>query len=131
MPNTNIANNSNKTLDKLSDSSKVDPPVIIPNKVKIADKTKNDPQIENPTEHPSSKVAFFYFAIVNLSTFTNSFTNFLRTNVLFAICEKCTSLETQGFIRIVTTMKEFKIYKLINWYIFHNFLWIKFWHIPI
>ena len=126
-----MSNNSNKTLDKLSDSSKVDPPVIISNKVKTVDKTKNEPQIESPTEHQSSKAAIFYFAIVNLSIFTNSFTNFLRTNVLFILCEKCTILGTQDFIRIVITITYFKLYRLVNWYSFHNFLWITFWHIPI
>ena len=123
--------NSDKTLDELSDSSKVNPPVIIPYKVKTADKTKNEPQIESLTEHQSSKVAIFYFAIANFSTFTNSFTNFLRTNVLFTLCEKCTILGTQDFIRIVITIKCLKLYQLTNWYSFHNFLWIKFWHIPI
>lgn len=77
------------------------------------------------------KLSFFYFAIVNLSTFTNSFTNFLRTNVLFILCENCTSLDTQNFISIVITIKCFKLYQSTNWYSFHNFLWIKFWHIPI
>lgn len=124
-------NNSDKTLDKLSDSSKVDLPVIIPNKVKTADKTKNEPKIESPTEHQSSKVAIFYFAIANLTIFTNSFTNFLRTNVLFILCENCTSLDTQDFISIVITITYFKLYRLVNWYSFHNFLWITFWHIPI
>lgn len=76
------------------------------------------------------KLPFFYFAIANLSTFTNSFTNFLRTNVLFTLCEKCTSLDIQDFIRIVITIKCLKLYQLVNWYSFHNFLWIKFWHIP-
>ena len=131
LSNTNIVNNSNKTLNELSDSSKVDLPVIIPNKVKTADKTNNEPQIASPTEHRSSKVAIFYFAIANLSTFTNSFTNFLRTNVLFALCEKCTSLDTQDLIRIVITIKYFKLCQSVDWYSFHNFLWITFWHIPI
>lgn len=54
-------NNSDNTLDEPSDSSKVDPPVIIPNKVKTADKTKNEPKIKSPTEHQSSKVAIFLF----------------------------------------------------------------------
>lgn len=127
----NMFNNSDNTLDELSDSSKVDSPVIIPNKIKTADKTKNEPQIESPTDHQSSKVVIFYFTIATLSTFTNSFTNFLRTNVLFILCEKCTSLETKDFIRIVITTNYFKLYHLTNWYSFHNFLWITFWHIPI
>lgn len=126
-----MSNNSNKTLDELSDGSKIDPLVIIPNKVKTVDKTENESQIESPTEHQSSKASIFYFTIATLSTFTNSFTNFLRTNVLFILCEKCTSLETKDFIRIVITTNYFKLYHLTNWYSFHNFLWITFWHIPI
>lgn len=55
LPNTNIVNNSNKTLDKLSDSSKVDSPVIIPNKVKTANKTNYGSQIEIPTDHYQPK----------------------------------------------------------------------------
>lgn len=46
-----MSNNSNKTLDEPSDGSKIDPLVIIPNKIKTADKTKNGPQIESPTDH--------------------------------------------------------------------------------
>ena len=126
-----MSNNSNKTLDEPSDGSKIDPLVIIPNKVKTVDKTKNESKIESPTEHQSAKVSIFYFTIAPLSTFTNSFTNFLRTHVLFILCEKCTILDIKGFIRIVITTKYFKLYHLTNWYSFHNFLWIKFWHIPI
>lgn len=53
--------NSDKTLDEPSDSSKVNLPVIIPNKAKSADKTKNEPKIERPTEHQLSKVVIFLF----------------------------------------------------------------------
>lgn len=54
-----MSNNSNKTLDEPSDGSKIDPLVIIPNKVKTVNKTKNESKIESPTEYQSSKASIF------------------------------------------------------------------------